>query len=242
MILLLGGTTEGRQIAERMARAGLAGIVSLSGATRDPGPLPLPRRRGGFGGAEPFRAYLRDTGITRVIDATHPFARRISERTVAICRELGLPCLHVRRPEWRPEPEDEWYEIDRPEDAAALIPAGARVFLATGRQSLPDFRPIAPGRHLILRQIDPPLEHSCEVEVITGRPPHSQADEELLFRRMRVDWLVTKNSGGAGGRGKLHAARALRLPVAMLRRPAVPGGVRVVSDVRDAMDWLNRPA
>ena len=96
-VLLLAGTAEARELAARLADAGIPALASLAGATRRPEPLPLPTRVGGFGGAEGFRAVLRDEGITAVIDATHPFAARITARTARICAEDGLPCLHLIR-------------------------------------------------------------------------------------------------------------------------------------------------
>ena len=59
-------------------RADVAAVLSLAGATANPAPAPIPQRVGGFGGAEGLAAYLARERIDAVIDATHPFAARMS--------------------------------------------------------------------------------------------------------------------------------------------------------------------
>ena len=172
MILLLAGTAEARAIAAGLAAAAVPALASLSGATREPRPLPVRTRRGGFGGAEGFRAVVRDAGITRVIDATHPFAQRITDRTARLCAEDGLPYLQVLRPPWLPGPGDRWTAIAAEEEAAGIVQPGATVFLATGRQGLEQFAGLA-GCEVICRQIDPPEGPFpfAGGRFLTGRPP-----------------------------------------------------------------------
>lgn len=238
-LLLLAGTAEARDLAERLAgRPDLAVTISLAGATRHPQPLPWPTRSGGFGGAAAQEVFLRAGGFTHVIDATHPFAAAISARTAGICRALGLPRLLLQRPGWTAGPGDDWRSAADEAAAAALIPPGATVFLATGRQSLPRFAGLA-GCSVYLRQIDPPdapfpLPRGG---FVIGRPPFPVAEEVDLFRRLGIDWLVVKNSGGEASRSKLDAARQLQIPVVMLDRPPPPPGP-VAKTVAEALDWL----
>jgi len=237
-ILVLGGTGEGRALAEALDRQGAPILTSLAGATREAARLPGRVRVGGFGGAEGFRAVLRRERVRAIVDATHPFAHRISARTVAICAETGVPYLQLLRPAWTPGDGDLWHGIDTEADAAALIPETATVFLATGRQTLGRFANLPP-RRVICRQIDPPdrpfpFEGG---EYLIGRPPFSVEDETRLFGELGVDWLVVKNAGGDASRTKLDAARALSLPVAMLRRPSQPDATRVET-VEAALAWV----
>lgn len=220
-VLLLAGTAEARAIAGGLAAMpGVAAQASLAGAVRAPAALPLPTRIGGFGGEDGFAEFLRAQRIAQVIDATHPFAHRISARSARVCEPLGTGYLQVLRPAWAPGPGDRWTPIATEEDAARHIPEGATVFLATGRQTLDRFANLG-GRRLICRQIDPPGAPFPYPggEYLVGRPPFSVAGEAALFARLGVDWLVVKNAGGTASRAKLDAARALGLPVAMIDRP-----------------------
>ena len=139
MLLILGGTGEARGLAERVAEAGVPATLSLAGATRAPLAQALPTRIGGFGGEDGFRAYLAEAGITAILDATHPFAHRVSARSARVADELGLPYAILSRPEWQAEAGDIWHEVDSPSDVGPLTRPGDVVFLATGRQTLQAF-------------------------------------------------------------------------------------------------------
>ncbi|WP_413855786.1 precorrin-6A/cobalt-precorrin-6A reductase, partial [Albidovulum sp.] len=77
-VLLLGGTTEASQLARALASAGIDAVFSYAGRTEAPVAQPVPTRVGGFGGVAGLVRYLRDEGVTHVVDATHPFAARMS--------------------------------------------------------------------------------------------------------------------------------------------------------------------
>lgn len=240
-VLLLSGSGEAREIESILQQdQSLEVISSLSGATRTPRAYAGATRRGGFGGYEAQKLYMQSQGFDLVVDATHPFASAISERTRDICLEITVPYLHVLRPEWRPEPEDQWHMIDDPREAIQHIPPKSVVFLATGRNSLDGFSNLA-EMTLICRQIDPP-EGAFPFKngrYLIGRPPFSIDDEEVLFRDLGVDYLVVKNAGGAASRTKLDAARRLKIPVVMLRRPPVLEAQRVTT-VEAAISWVKK--
>lgn len=236
-LLVLGGTGEARQIAERLK--GYDAVISLAGATRMPEAQPLPTRIGGFGGADGFRRFLDEGGMTAVLDATHPYAHRITKRTAHICAEADIPYTQFLRPPWVPEPGDNWTEIATEPEAARHIPPGAAVFLGTGRQTLERFSNLQ-GREVICRQIDPPEKPFpfAGGRYLVGRPPFSVEDEVALFQDLGIDVLVVKNAGGAPSRTKLTAARQLGIPVLMIARPA-QGNWPVVATVEDALSWVH---
>ncbi len=237
MILLLAGTSEARNLAGHLAQAGISAVASLAGITNAPLEYPVETRVGGFGGEEGFRAYVKEAGITGVIDATHPFAEAITARTARVCQEIGLPYLRYERAPWRSRPGDAWHEVADYAALAEMIPEGAIVFLATGRQSLDDIGPVLRKRHLICRVIDTPVEaFPYEGAWITGRPPFSEASEIETFEALKPDWLVVKNAGGSG-RGKLDAARRLGISVAMIARPPQPDGIERREQLLDALEW-----
>lgn len=236
-ILLLAGTSEARRLAAALADRGLPAIASLAGATREPAPLPLPTRHGGFGGAEGFEAFLDARRISAVIDATHPFAARITARTHAICTVRALPLLRLERPGWIPGPEDRWTFVADESEARRLIPEGATVFLATGRQSLPAWEGLR-AQAVHLRVIDlPGGPFPFPGGFVVARPPFDEAAEAALFRRLGVTHLAVKDSGAADARAKLDAARALGIEVLVLRRPPAPPGLRTVAMPEEALAW-----
>jgi len=93
-ILILGGTTEARQLAGKLAvRASVT--LSLAGRTESPVAQGVPVRSGGFGGAEGLAAYLRETGTDLLIDATHPYAARISANFATASRAVAASPLRA---------------------------------------------------------------------------------------------------------------------------------------------------
>jgi precorrin-6A/cobalt-precorrin-6A reductase len=213
-------------------------VASLAGATVRPAPYPVLMRHGGFGGAAGLRAWLVDHRQDAVIDATHPFAARISAAAAEACAGLGLPLLRLDRPAWRPGDGDDWTMVANAAAAAAALPPGAVAFLATGPGSLGSFR--ARGDiHLIARFIDRPAEAPPpHVRAIIGRPPFTMDGEIETLRAEGATHLVCKNAGGAAGRAKLDAARMLGLPVVMIARPPPVPGVTTVGAPAAALDWL----
>ena len=236
-VLLLAGTSEAQQIAQSLSEQGISAIASLAGATRAPRDIGIPTRIGGFGGAAGFRKFLSENSISAVLDATHPFAARISHRSAEICAHLGLPYCQVLRPCWTQEPGDQWTHIQDEAEAALHINPGETVFLATGRQTLDRFENLSQCR-LICRQIDPPDRPFpfANGAFLVGRPPFPVEDEKELFTRLGIDWLVVKNAGGAASKTKLTAARELGLRVAMIARPEQPDAFRVET-VQQALHW-----
>jgi len=237
-LLLLAGAGEAQQIARALADRGIDAVMSYAGGGRVLPDAGLPTHQGGFGGEAGFCAFLDEHHITAVLDATHPFAHRITGRTARICKARGLPYCQLLRSEWLPEAGDQWVFLDRAEEAADHIPEGAVVFLTTGRGMLKGFANLQ-GRQLICRQIDPPEEEFPlpNGRYLTGTPPFSVEDEVALFQQLGVDWLIVKNDGGEAPRSKLIAARRLGLPVAVLNRPPQPDAFRVKT-VDAALEWV----
>lgn len=241
-LLILGGTTEGADLARGLAdwHGGKIDVTtSLAGRTRTPEPLPGKVRVGGFGGAGAMADYLRVHRIDAVVDATHPFAAQISANAVTACEFAGVPRLAVVRPEWQPQPGDQWIFFDTVAALAEALPRyGRRAFLTVGSQELAAFARLA-DLWFLVRLVDPPAAPLplAECQIVTGRGPFAEADERHLMASYAIDVLVTRASGGSATAPKLAAARRLGLPVTMIRRPPPPPGP-MVENAAAAIIWI----
>lgn len=240
-VLVLGGTTEAAALEPLLdGHLRWQATVSLAGRTRKPAPSRLPRRTGGFGGADGLAAYLREHAIDALVDATHPFARQISANAAAAARQAGVPLARLTRPAWEARPGDHWVRVPDLDGAArALPPLGRRVLLTTGRQHLEAFE-AAPALDYVIRTIDPPEPPPAlpRVTWLHTRGPFTVADERRLLDEHAIDVLVTKDSGGAATAAKLQAARERGIPVVMVERPPDAPGVPRFHTPRGVLDWL----
>jgi precorrin-6A/cobalt-precorrin-6A reductase len=242
-ILILGGTSEARKVAAGLAtREDLDILLSLAGRTQAPANQPVPVRIGGFGGAEGLANFLTTGGYRLLVDATHPFAERISANAAIAAERTGIDVLALVRPEWVPEPGDHWHVVaDIPAAIVALGPAPRRVFLATGRQGA-HHAEVAPQHFYLVRSVDPvdPPLALADVEYLLDRGPFTLEGEIELMRQYRIDAVVTKNSGGRAAYAKIEAARLLGLKVVVIARapPASMASVETVEAALEAIDHL----
>lgn len=232
-VLILGGTGEARALAARLAaRPGLRLTYSLAGRTSAPALPGCAIRTGGFGGAAGLARWLAAEGVGLLVDATHPFAARISLSAAAAAPAAGVPVVALRRPGWTPRPGDRWTEVpDMVAAAAVLGPAPRRVLLAIGRQEVAAFRS-APQHHYLVRSIEPvdPAALPPAAETLLARGPFGEEAERALLAARHIEVVVAKNSGGAATYGKIAAARALGLPVVLVAQPAGPEAAATVED------------
>jgi precorrin-6A/cobalt-precorrin-6A reductase len=215
-------------------------VLSLAGATANPAPAPIPQRIGGFGGPEGLMAYLRAERIDALIDATHPFAARMSANAVAACRATATPLVVFTRPPWTPQEGDRWIDVATMEAAAdALGLTRKTVLLTQGRLQLAAFAR-APQHRYIVRAIDPPAEAAAlaDCRLILARGPFALHDELKLMREEKVEILVTKNSGGRATYPKIEAARTLGVGVVVVKRPKPPEA-ETLHDLDSVTAWIS---
>ncbi|MEL6965208.1 MAG: cobalt-precorrin-6A reductase [Pseudomonadota bacterium] len=240
-LLILGGTAEARALLGAVSEwPDLHAVMSFAGRTRHPNIDQGVLRLGGFGGVDGLASYLRDESIDVLIDATHPFAARMSMQAEEASNRTGIPRLKLLRPPWAKHPKDRWIDVSNAEEAARRLPGLARrVFLTTGHRDLEYFSNLNDIWFLI-RTIEPieqrlPNQACC----IQARGPFSEKNEIALLNEYGIDALVTKASGGRLTYAKVAAARALDLPVVMIQRPKPPPGP-IVPTVDDALAWLRQ--
>jgi precorrin-6A/cobalt-precorrin-6A reductase len=237
-VLVLGGTAEARRLAAVLQRdPAFAVTSSLAGRVAVPRLPGGDVRIGGFGGAEGLTAWLRGNRTDAVVDATHPFAARMTANALAATAAAGVPLIVLRRPGWTEGPGDRWHRVPDAVAAAALVPRfGTRVFLATGSGDLAAFAGL--DAWCLLRAIDPPPPPLPDRHhLVLARGPFTADAERALLREHRIEVLVARDSGGELTAAKLVAARELGLPVVLIARPPAPDAPAVAS-VEEAVAWL----
>lgn len=218
-------------------------MLSYAGRVASPKPQPVETRIGGFGGAQGLADFIRANGFTHLVDATHPFAARISANAVEAARLGGVPLVACEREPWRPGLGDRWNGVADIDGAvAALAGPRRRVFLAIGRLNLEAFA-AQPQHFYLLRLVDAPdLPLPLpECHAVIDRGPFSVEGDAALLREHAIDCIVAKNSGGAGASAKIEAARMLGVEIVMITRPAVPER-RIVRTPEEVLAWLGHGA
>ncbi len=240
---MLGGTTEASALAALLAARGDAAVLSYAGRVAHPKAQPIPVRVGGFGGVEGLVAYLRDNGVTHLIDATHPFAARMSANAVVAAARAGVAHIALTRPAWAPVTGDRWTRVADIEAAvAALAGPARRVMLALGRMHVDAFA-VQPQHDYLLRFVDAPDRPPGlpRHHLVVNRGPFDVEGDRRLMATHGIEIVVCKNAGGSGAQAKLGAARALGLPVIMIGRPVLPARLEVHA-AEDVLRWLDHGA
>ena len=243
-VLILGGTTEGRLLADELVRRGFS--VTVSVAT----PLGAEELSGVSGlniwvGRKEAQELERAVGaFERCIDATHPYALLASANIRAACGAAGVPLVRLSRPE---SPAEGVISVDSAARAAELL-AGqeGNILLTTGSKELAAFGDIEKER--LFARVLPCCESisACEAQGIPHRNilalqgPFTQKMNEAMLEQYRIAWLVTKDGGGAGGfPQKLAAARALGVKVVLVKRPE-DAGMTMEELLKEAEGWRKK--
>lgn len=227
-VLILGGTAEAYALALALAdRLDVRVTSSLAGVTRASRLPAGVTRIGGFGGVAGLRQWLKANEVALVVDASHPFAVRITAQARAAAEAIGRRYLRLERPGWREVPGDRWHRVaDLPAALTKLEALGAgRVFAALGARAVPALA--GSSSHFVVRGIEPPALLPGNVTWLEGRGPFALADELALLAALRIEAVLARDSGGEGARAKLAAARTHGLPVVVIDRPPAIGGEAV---------------
>ena len=232
-VWLFSGTADGNALARQLV--GPHGPVVVSTASEYGAELARESCPGvtvwaGRQGVDARRRVLRESRARAIVDATHPYAGQISEQLVGLSRELNLPYVRYERPSSLGSTQAVLCESVA-EAAERAISLGRRIFLATGSKDLATFLQaaqadrcewfvrITPEPGLLRRAIELgiPRDH-----ILAMQGPFSEGLNAALWRDQRIDCVVTKDSGEAGGfSAKARAAAALNIPLLVVRRPQV---------------------
>jgi precorrin-6A/cobalt-precorrin-6A reductase len=239
-ILLLSGTSEGPPLARALLAAGFqvrATVTREEARENLFGPLlrdVLVEARGFT--EESLTTFLAQEEADLVLDATHPFAVRITRIAHDVCLRMGVPYVRYERPDWEPPPGTRL--VNSFAEAAALLSSlGTRVLLTIGAKQLKYFAALQSRLHLVARIL--PSVLSLQQALAAGftpdrilclRPPFSREFNRAILREHRIEVMVTKASGREGGvEEKVSAASDLGVAVVMIRRPEQVDAIRACS-------------
>lgn len=227
-IVIFGGTTEGRELSKLLAEAGAAVTVCVATeyGEEEQGSVPGVAIRIGPLSTMEKQTLLCDTDLC--VDATHPYARHVSESVKAACEEANVEYIRLLRPAC--EAVDALVFDSAPETASWLKEREGRVLLTTGAKELSAYADLDPER--LIPRVLPSHEalNACEAlgiphrNIIAMQGPFSTELNIALIRQYAVRYIVSKDGGGPGGfPEKLQAAKETGAQLLVLRRPAESG-------------------
>lgn len=232
MILLLGGTSDSRDLAAFLTGRGLSVLVSA--VTGYGGQLAretnATKVHTGALTTEDLQNIVITHRIKAIVDATHPYAERISTLAMNTAEKLQIGYCRYERPETKGISTGKVFLVSSLTEAAATAAnLGSPIFLTIGSKGLPEFlrAPCLKGCRIIVRVLPTPgVIEQCQMfgltpqDIIAMQGPFSLDLNIAMFRQTGARVLVTKDSGPAGGAdAKMQAAAALGIPVVVIVRP-----------------------
>lgn len=218
-------------------------ILSLAGRTKKPVLPQINYRIGGFGGVAGLVSYIKSQNINAIVCATHPFASKMPFNAHEAAKLADIPIIFLLRPAWKPQIGDNWMEVANHKEAIQQLTTNNQqpetIFLTVGRLDLHEYTSDQQHFYLV-RSIDELTEKPLKNAVYTAvRPPFLVEDEIALMKKYNINLLISKNSGGKATEAKLTAARELKTPVIMIKRPPRPEGLHMET-TKEVLDWLNK--
>lgn len=227
-LLIFGGTTEGRELAEYCAESSISADVSVA---TDYGAGLLPDKVNALCGrldAEKMSALIR-SGYAAVVDATHPYAVEATENIRRACAETGIRYLRLLR---KSSAICGKTVHDMDEMISLLNGTECAILSTLGSKSLPALTSLNGFRERLWLRVLPSdeiLRQCCELgydkaKVIMGKGPFSTVKNVEHLRRSGAGILLTKESGATGGYPeKAEAARICGAELVTIVRPAEQG-------------------
>ena len=189
--------------------------------------------------------FIRNQGIHLVIDATHPHARLVSEEIQEACGRTGVRLERCLRAGGEQNKARDWVEVDSIQEAVSFLSSVSGViFATTGSKELEVLCQIPDYQKRVYARVLPTSNvlKKCEKLGITGshliamQGPFSTEMNTLFLRQTKAEWLLTKDSGRAGGfQEKVEAARENGTRVVVIRRPEEDG-----ISLEEAMEVLKK--
>lgn len=232
-ILIFGGTTEGRLLAEFCREKGIPAFVSVA---TDYGGALLAQSDcieviTGRKDADAIGAFLAEHSVTLVIDATHPFAVEASKNIACAC---DASCVKVIRVLRGGSSDGYGFYFDSIPSVVQYLNAhgDGNVFITTGSKELPLYGGIVGFSERCAVRVLPvgDVVERCvslgfrRERIVAEKGPFSAEQNAAHIRQFHAAFVVTKESGSAGGfEAKQQAARQCGALLLIIRRPAEKG-------------------
>lgn len=233
-ILLFAGTTEGRNLAEFLEKNQIPTEVCVAtqyGETLLEEGKYLHVHAGRLDETE-MEQQIQKKQITLVIDATHPYAVIVSQNIRRACSRTGTEYIRLARKEtdasWKQEMEDVTEVASVAEAAAFLAKKEGRIFAATGSKELSAYQVIPDYQNRVVARVlsTPEAVSECAMLGFSGKNlicmqgPFTEDLNVAMLRQAQASWMVTKESGKAGGfLEKLRAAKKAGAKLVVIKRP-----------------------
>lgn len=233
-IAIFGGTTEGRQLVKNLQNAGLKLHICVAteyGASLLPETDNIkiyPKRLNEL----EMEQFLKETGVDCCVDATHPYASEVTKNLVQACENADVFYIRILREEGilaEEKKSDVVYVSDVAEAAEYLSKTSGNIFIATGSKELEKYTVIPDFHSRCVARVLPtlPVMEKCREIGFEGKNligmqgPFTEEMNYCMLKQANADWLVTKNSGSAGGYiEKCEAALRLGVRILVVGRPA----------------------
>ncbi|AYA40815.1 cobalt-precorrin-6A reductase [Xenorhabdus nematophila] len=253
-IHIFGGTSDARQICAMMDIAGIdycLSVATLTGAQQAReigGEIVIGRME-----SEEMAKYLQQRGTRVVIDASHPYAERLSQNIVSACQKLGIPLIRYVRPSDIDVVEHPLiHKVTTIEQACeAASGLGARILLTTGSKQLADYLMHLKGKTVLARVL-PTAEvlamcEACDLsvdQIFALKGPFSADFNRAFYQFCQAEVVITKESGEQGGfKEKIEPCLSLGLPCIVICRPSYPftsEGITQVNGLEEMERFLTR--
>jgi precorrin-6A/cobalt-precorrin-6A reductase len=242
VVWLVAGTSEGRKLAAELARMGVlvyVSVVTAYGASllMEHENIIVLQKRLDY---EDMCAFLRLHEPELVVDATHPYATEVTENLKKACSQAKCEYLRVVRPESK-YPRQAILVQSFPEAVELLSHTKGSIFLTTGSKDLPVFAQLPDYQARIALRILPSqasLQKALELgfkpeRIVCMQGPFTKDLNQAMFRHFGASYVVTKDSGSAGGfADKLEACLEVGAELIVIGRPEETGqGFKAVLEI-----------
>lgn len=219
-VLVVGGTADGRHLATELHDLGFNVIYSIAGIVRK-ATLPCPVLSGGFTQFGGLAQYVLDNEITHLVDATHPFAEKMSNAIAYVSASFSLPSIRFHRKQWPKNTDDQWIEVTQWDEVIEKMALHASVFITAGQVSQSVMDKIAAQTKQVLIRTAMPLKIDLPDNAtwIKAIGPFKLENEQQLIQQYQIDAIISKNSGGDSTYAKIEAAAEAGIPVYQFKRP-----------------------